>query len=258
MPDSEWSAVDAATDPHRLLSGLDALRAEPFFAESKARMAAIIAATPSNRVLDIGCGTGEDAVALAGPAIGVERSLVMCIEARARHALLPLVAADAAALPLRDARLDAVRADRVVQHLREPDRTLREWRRVLRPGGRLITFDPDLTTASIEGVDERSAAGVREWRVTTRPGAPTVHALAQRLAANGFTAIRIEPRVLDLGDLDRADGIMGLATWGRAAADAGALPPAAGRRWSADVRSAARAGTLRYRCTYLLAAATAG
>lgn len=258
MPDSEWSAVDAATEPRRLVNGLDALRAEPFFAESKARMAAILAATSSSRVFDIGCGTGEDAVALPGPTIGIERSVVMCNEARARHAELALVAADATALPFRDAGVDTVRADRVVQHLPDPDRALREWRRVLRDGGRLISFDPDLTTASVEGVDERSAAVVRDWRVTTRPGAAAVHAMQQTLEATGFTAVRVEPRVLDLRDLDRAEGIMGLATWGRAAADAGALPPADGQRWSADVRNAARAGTLRYRCTYLLATATAG
>ena len=56
--------------PGRLLTGLDALRAEPFFAESKARMAALLAATASTRVLDVGCGTGDDAIALAARQIG--------------------------------------------------------------------------------------------------------------------------------------------------------------------------------------------
>jgi SAM-dependent methyltransferase len=258
VPQSEWSAVDNASDPQELLSGLDALRAEPFFAESKARMAALIDRAHATRVLDVGCGTGEDAIALATAAIGVERSIVMCTEARARHPQLALAAADATALPIRDASADALRADRVLQHLPGAPAALREWRRVLRRGAQAISFDPDLTTTSIEGVDDRSAAIIRDWRVTTRPGAATVHDLSDAFAAAGFTNVRVDARTLELTDLHRAQGIMGLATWGHAAGEAGALTADLARRWSDDVHEAWRAGTLRYRCTYLLASATAG
>ncbi len=258
MTQSDWSAVDTATEPRRLLSGLDALRAEPFFEASKARIAALLADAPATHVLDVGCGTGEDATALGGTAIGIENSQVMCAEARARHGDLALITADATALPIRDAAVDVVRADRVIQHLPDAPAALREWRRVLRSGGRVITFDPDLTTASVDGVDERSAAAVLDWRVSTRPGATTVHALHEALEAAGFAEVLIESRTLVLTDLDRADGIMGLATWAYAAADAGALSTAAAQLWNDDVRAAGRNGSLRYRCTYLLAAATAG
>jgi SAM-dependent methyltransferase len=258
MPASEWSAVDAAADPGRFLTGLDALRAEPFFAESKARMAALIAGAQVARVLDVGCGTGEDAIAFTTSAVGIERSVVMCNEARSRHSSLALVAADATALPIRDATADALRADRVLQHLADAPAALREWRRVLRPGGTLVSFDPDLTTAAIEGVDDRSAVIIRDWRITTRPGAATVHALADAFDAAGFSAVHVDARTLDLTDLARADGIMGLATWGHAAARSGVLPAVDAQRWNDDVHEAWRSGTLRYRCVYLLAAATAG
>ena len=221
-------------------------------------MAAILAATPSNRVLDIGCGTGEDAAALAAPAIGIERSVVMCNEARRTPGARPRCRRrDGAPVPRRAPRRGASRSGCPASP--RCRRALREWSASCAEDGRLISFDPDLTTASVEGVDERSAAVVRDWRVTTRPGAATVHALQQTLEATGFTAVRVEPRVLDLGDLDRADGIMGLASWGRAAADAGVLSRSdAAGRWYDDVNSSARAGTLRYRCSYLLASATAG
>jgi SAM-dependent methyltransferase len=258
VPESEWSAVDQAADPRRLLNGLDALRSEPFFAESKQRMAALARGMRAARVLDVGCGTGEDAAGLDPPAIGIERSVVMCKEARARHALLELAVADAAAIPIRDAHVEVVRADRVLQHLPDAPAALREWRRVLQRGGRLITFDPDLATASVDGVDERAASAVLAWRVSTRPGAATLRMLQLALEASGFVVIHVEPRVLELSDLGRADGIMGLATWGHAAADAGILSPGDAQNWSDDVASSARAGTLRYRCSYLLASATAG
>ena len=117
MPPSDWSVVDAASDPRRLVTGLDALRAEPFFAQSKARLAALLEPARPARILDIGCGTGEDAIALPGTAIGIERSTVMCGEARVRHRNLALIAGDALALPISEDSVDAVRADRVLQHL---------------------------------------------------------------------------------------------------------------------------------------------
>ena len=68
----------------------------------------------------------------------------------------------------------------------------------------------------------------------------------------GFHDVLIERHLLDLGSLDRADGIMGLADWGHQAATTGAISLADARRWSEDVRSAHRNRSLRYRCVYLL------
>jgi SAM-dependent methyltransferase len=252
---NDWSVVDAASDPRRLVTGLDALRAEPFFAHSKARMAARIESWQPARLLDIGCGTGEDAVALPGIAMGIERSTVMCREARVRHPDLALIAGDALCLPISDSSVNAVRADRVLQHLPDGPGALREWRRVLRPSGHLVCFDPDLTTATVDGVDTRFAEIILNWRHGTRPGAATVRDLPASLRAAGFSDVAVETATLDLADLDQADGIMGLATWGHGAAAAGALSRVDARRWTDDVQSAASNGTLRYRCRYLLAEA---
>jgi hypothetical protein len=84
-----------------------------------------------------------------------------------------------------------------------------------------------------------------------------VHDLAAALHTAGFVEVHVEPLELDLTDLGRADGILGLATWGRAAADAGLLSRDDAQRWRDDVHIASRGGTLRYRCTYLLAEAFA-
>ena len=99
---SDWSVVDAAPDPRRLLASLDTLRAEPFFAQSKARLAERLRWVPRGRLVDIGCGTGDDAAAFAHDytAIGIESSNTMCAEARARFPQLPVLVGDAGALPL--------------------------------------------------------------------------------------------------------------------------------------------------------------
>jgi SAM-dependent methyltransferase len=223
------------------------LRNEPFFAQTKARMDALGPSGDGVRVVDVGCGTGEDVVAVATGrrvVVGVERSTRMAHEARRRHAALPLLVADGRQLPFPSASVDGVRADRVLQHLADAPGALGEWRRVLRPGGVLVTFDPDLTTATVDGVDHELATNVLASRTATRAGAATVRALDGALAATGFEDVVIERHALDLTSLDQADGIFGLASWGATLEGA--------EKWSEAVHAANVNGSLRYRCDYVL------
>ena len=77
---------------------------------------------------------------------GVDLSAAM-IEA-ARHTAaasgraIELQAASIYELPFADGAFDAVRAERVLQHLDHPDAALREMMRVTKPGGRVLASDP--------------------------------------------------------------------------------------------------------------------
>jgi len=258
---SAWSDVDASARPSRFVTGLDRLRNEPFFAEQKARLLAAMELRGGERVVDVGCGTGEDTAELARMgcrAVGIERSETMLVEARRRHPDLRVIAGDAHRLPFRDSTLDRVRADRVVQHLARGLDALRDWQRVLRPGGALVIFEPDLATARIEGVDREAAEAVVDWRAGTRPGGATVHALGDVLRGAGFGDVRTDGVLLELDDLGRADGIMGLEAWGEAAGAAGRLAPEAAARWADEARAAWADGQLRYSCSYLIGHARAG
>ncbi len=258
---SAWSDVDAAARPERFVTGLDWLRTEPFFVHEKAVLLSGLELRGGERSLDVGCGTGEDTAELVRAgcvATGLDRSSTMLTEARRRHPGVPFVACDANRLPFAAASLDRIRVDRVVQHLPHAAAALREWLRVLASAGRIAILEPDLTTARIDGLDARAAEVVAAWRAGTRPGAAVVCSLEEVLGAAGFEGVRVDVSVLDLTDLGRADGIMGLADWGTAATEAGALDPVAGARWRADVEQAAADGTLRYRCAYVRARARSG
>jgi len=98
-------------------------------------------------VLDLGAGTGHAALALKrryrrARVIAIDLSEGMLREAGRRQTWLrrfDRLGADAAALPLREASVDLVYSNLMLQWCMDPDRVFRECRRVLRPGG-LLTF----------------------------------------------------------------------------------------------------------------------
>jgi SAM-dependent methyltransferase len=96
------------------------------------------------RVLDVGCGEGQLArlaAALgADEVVGVEPSWRMLATATARAGGPCYVRAQATALPVADARFDAVVACLVLEHVVALDAALAEVARVLRPAGRLCLF----------------------------------------------------------------------------------------------------------------------
>src|SRR4029077_11540308 len=96
-------------------------------------------------VLEVGCGPGTDlfdAAEIVGPSgrlVGVDASEVMVAEARRRAAevgvVVTLERGDVQALSFPDGMFDVCRAQRLLEHLRDPARALAEMRRVTRPGG---------------------------------------------------------------------------------------------------------------------------
>ena len=97
---------------------------------------------PDARVLDICCGTGDLALALASRSaavLGSDFCHPMLVEARdkiaRRNAPASLFESDALRLPLRDASLDLLTVAFGFRNLANYDAGLAEIRRVLRPGG---------------------------------------------------------------------------------------------------------------------------
>ena len=100
---------------------------------------------PQAAILEIGCSGGPllQRLRAAGYAdvTGIDVSPPAIELARARG--VPNVALmDGAALEFADARFDLVIASDVLEHIEDEARALREWARVLRPGGRLLVFVP--------------------------------------------------------------------------------------------------------------------
>ena len=154
------------------------------------------------RVLEVGCGTGVLAAALAereaARVWAVDPEPAMLEVARARvPAGVGLKAGSAEALPFRDAWFERA-VLRLVIHLVDRTRALPELARVLAPGGRaaIATFDPshfdrfwlNQLFPSLEGID--------------RARFPEPAELVRELALAGFGVVRVA-RLSQRRELDR-------------------------------------------------------
>jgi demethylmenaquinone methyltransferase/2-methoxy-6-polyprenyl-1,4-benzoquinol methylase len=108
-------------------------------------------------VVDLACGTGDLASALAGPGrdiVGLDVSLEMLERAAAsKHAVNGVAphyaAGDMIALPLADASVDVVTIGYGLRNAPRLDAALDEVTRVLRPGGHVVTLDFFRPTSAI-------------------------------------------------------------------------------------------------------------
>jgi demethylmenaquinone methyltransferase/2-methoxy-6-polyprenyl-1,4-benzoquinol methylase len=110
------------------------------------RRATVHALAPQagERILDVGAGTGASTVELVRDgayAVGVDISQGMLTVGHQARPGLPLLAADALALPFADGSFDAVTISFSLRNLTDPQAGLREMHRVTRPGGRLVVCE---------------------------------------------------------------------------------------------------------------------
>lgn len=147
---------------------------------------------PGERVLDAGCGSGR-LIPLICEAIGPRGSLVELDFApgmleigrrKARDRRVAFVAADAHSLPMPDGDFDKVIALALLPHLNDRSAALKEFRRVLKPGG-LLVIAHQLGRAALDRLHGESGESVRRDRLPEKP------VLAGLLAAAGFSSWEI-------------------------------------------------------------------
>jgi arsenite methyltransferase len=160
-----------------------------------------LAAAPGERILDVGCGPGFycaellDEVGPSGAVVGLDGSAAMLALAARRcggHENVELREADATDLPVDDASFDGAISVQVQEYVGEVATAIAELHRALRPGGRLVVFDIDWATLSINSDDEALTERVlRAWdEHLAHRSLPRT--LSARLRAAGFGDVRME------------------------------------------------------------------
>jgi trans-aconitate 2-methyltransferase len=100
----------------------------------------LLAPEPGDRILDIGCGTGQltETIARSGAEVlGVDRSAEMIAQARSNYPALAFEIGDAAALPY-TAEFDAVFSNAVLHWVKDARGAVAGVARALKPGGRFV------------------------------------------------------------------------------------------------------------------------
>lgn len=112
----------------------------------KARIAELSQIAPGMRALDLACGTGDIAFALAdrgAQVAGLDITHRMLQLARAKSARVHFVGGDMLALPFPDQTFDLVTTGYGLRNVPDMGRAIAETRRVLKPGGIFLSLDFD-------------------------------------------------------------------------------------------------------------------
>jgi len=160
-------------------------------------------------VLEAGCGTGAQTVALARRSTGasivaVDVSAASLVEARARVSAAGLSnvefrQADLLALPFAPASFDHVFLCFVLEHLPDPAATLAALRPLLRPGGTITVIEGDHGSTYFHPESEAARAAIScQVELQRRAGGDAMigRRLYPLLAGTSFAAVRVSPRVV--------------------------------------------------------------
>jgi SAM-dependent methyltransferase len=151
----------------------------------------------ARRVLDVACGEGYGAYALARSGarsiVGVEIAQDVCRHVRERYNIDALCA-DAIRMPFANACFDVVVSFETIEHLREPDAFVRECARVLDANGTLIISTPNrnLYNGTLENPNPFHLAEMTlaEFRLTLGNHFDNVRLFTQKITNAPWWSIR--------------------------------------------------------------------
>jgi ubiquinone/menaquinone biosynthesis C-methylase UbiE len=258
---TSFSSVDRTNEPDFFLRFLDEANKNRDVIASKPVILAGLQLGGGEKVLDLGCGLGDDTFEIArlvgaqGHAVGVDTSEIMIAEARRRAAQRGLNAefevGDAQALRFQDGAFDACRTERMLMHVPDAERAFAEMVRVIRRGGRLSVFDFDWETQFVD------SPYLETTRLITRSFCDSIRngwigrRLPRLFKEHAMTHVSITPRTMMI-----SYPFLELLLGGHVARaqQTGVVAPADAQRWWTHLRGAHEAGTFIYGFTALIVA----
>jgi len=259
---SGFSGVDQTSDPIAYVRRLDNTGAHEFWRAVKRRTFELLDVHEGDCVLDVGCGTGDDVLALAqmvgraGRAVGVDNSATMIAEAWKRAQGTDLPAAyyqgDARRLDFPDETFDGCRTERVLQHLDDPRRAVAEMIRVARSGARIIMVEPDYGTLIVDGADPAVTRKILNHRCAHFLSGKVGRRLPGICKELGLTGMGVTLLTLASTDIAGESERQQLCKYVAEAQAANVVSATGGAEWLADLEAAGAAGRYRHAVTIFL------
>lgn len=171
---------------------------------------------PGLQVLDCGCGPGTITLGVAtlvapGEVVGVDfgESQIAAAQNNASAAGVTNVSFQTASgyeLPFADASFDRVFSHALLEHLQEPVKAMKEFHRVLRPGGIAGVCSPDWGGFLFAPESAELTAAVKTYRDLQAANGGDVEVgrkLGVHLSAAGFSDVRVDARYECYEDRER-------------------------------------------------------
>ncbi len=248
----EFDAVDRTADPNDFVKYLDTTRATDFFRQIKQRMLEMLELREGESAVDLGCGTGEDARAMAarsgphGSTVGVDLSATMIAEARRRSGRntsgIEFIQGDVQKLPFEDECFDAVRTERVVQHTPDAEAAIGEMARVAKRGGRIVIWEGDLDLFIIDAADYETSRVMQRFLCDGFRHGDIGHRLYRAFLECGFADVRTIPLVGRFTDFGLIESAFDLPASVERAVEQKLIEAERAARWLESLREAARVG----------------
>jgi SAM-dependent methyltransferase len=228
-----------------------------------AALCSVLLPQPGERVAEVGCGSGVLCRLVAphllpgGELLGLDMAPEMVAAARAlagQHssAHLRFEIGSGEALPVEDDTLDAAFGARLLLHVADPIRVVREMARVVKPGGRVVLMDWDFETVAVTHSDRELTRRLLHWRCDHHGGDNWSgrHLLGYALAAGLH-----DPTVIPVATVARDETAALTGSLFRAAAvarDGGGITPAEHDAWTGELRRQLAAGRFLASITYFI------
>jgi ubiquinone/menaquinone biosynthesis C-methylase UbiE len=207
-----WDHIDQAKKPEDFSSFLDKVSSLDSYQEYKRKSFELMNLKGGERVIDVGCGTGQDLLTIAsivgssGNVVGLDISEFMLQETRKKFAQLALqldtLHGSAINIPSEDNTFDACRCDRVLKYLSNPIEAFSEFSRVTKIGGRVVVFDQDWDTWTVDTEHKEFIRKIRDLRCDEFTNGLIGRQLPGLAEKVGLTQIQTTGHLLERRDLD--------------------------------------------------------
>ncbi|HUQ62346.1 MAG TPA: methyltransferase domain-containing protein [Acidimicrobiales bacterium] len=207
-----FAGVDHMPDPAVLVRAMDETGTWPATQELRRQAITWLHAGNGRTFLDIGCGPGDAAIALAekvgpgGRVVGIDASQVMVDEATTRAEAAAAAAefrvGDAQNLEFADDTFDGCRSERTLQWVDSPETALAEFKRVTRPGGTVVVIDTDWGTFAPYHPDPQLTQRVQGAIFGRRPGFVIGRSLRSLFVKTGLDDVRVRAATHLIPDWD--------------------------------------------------------
>lgn len=151
-------------------------------------------------IVDLGCGTGKDVINMAALTpkaefVGIDHDPKMIEQANAQKNELhnvSFIEREIPPLPFKDNTVAGIRAERVFQHLQQPDKVLEEINRVLMPDHPFVIVETDWDSISFYNAEMVTEQKLRAYLAESKVAQGKIaKQLTHKLAGHQFRNIRL-------------------------------------------------------------------